>query len=139
MEHLTTNKMPNIGHISVIHIWSKKRCFTLLWATPKWNNNVYQTTLVRTMISWKRLPGNLYQTGQTGNRARQQRDWERVCVWEMAYSWKRKMASVIKQTIREKHLWWTYDKLKYLSDLSLGKMFDDCRISAARILCWKML
>ncbi len=32
------------------------------------------------MISWKRLPVVLYQTGQTGNRARQQRDRESVCV-----------------------------------------------------------
>jgi hypothetical protein len=30
-----------------------------------------------------------------------------------------------------------YDKEKYLSDLRLGKIFYDCRISAARILCQK--
>ncbi len=32
------------------------------------------------MITWKWLPGFLYQTGDEGKRARQRRDRKRVCV-----------------------------------------------------------
>jgi hypothetical protein len=47
------------------------------------------------MITWKCLPGILYQTEGEGKRARQQRGIERVCVRGRA-SGEREMVSAIK-------------------------------------------
>jgi hypothetical protein len=48
------------------------------------------------MISWKWMPGFLYQTDDEGKRARQQRDRKRERVLETEHCWKRGIASAIK-------------------------------------------
>ncbi len=45
------------------------------------------------------MPEFLYQMEETGNRERQYRDRERVCVREKEHSWKKGIA--IKKTVRE--------------------------------------
>ncbi len=47
------------------------------------------------------MPEFLYQMEETGNRERQYRDRESVCVCETEHSWKRGIASAIKKTVRE--------------------------------------
>jgi hypothetical protein len=53
------------------------------------------------MITWKCLPGILYQMEGEGKRARQRRDIERVCLRSRTLQ-ERKIASAIKKTVREK-------------------------------------
>jgi hypothetical protein len=53
------------------------------------------------MITWKCLPGILYQKEGEGKRARQRRDIERACLRSRALR-ERKIASAIKKTVREK-------------------------------------
>ncbi len=50
--------------------WKKWLVIGILWATSKWNNDVYQNSLLRSMIKWKYLPEILYQTESEGKRAR---------------------------------------------------------------------
>ncbi len=36
----------------------------ILWATSKWNNDEVSISLLRSIISWKGMPGFLYQTNE---------------------------------------------------------------------------
>ncbi len=53
------------------------------------------------MIGCKGLPG-FYIRWKEGGREQDSRETERECVWEAEYCSKRKIASAIKQTVREK-------------------------------------
>ncbi len=72
----------------------------LLWATSKWNNDVNRISSLRSMIRWKWMPGLLYQMIEMGERVRQRRDRKRERVWEAEHSWKWRIVSAIKLTIR---------------------------------------
>ncbi len=72
-----------------------------MWATSKWNNDVVWISSLRSMIRWKWMSGFLYQTSNAGERARQRRDRKRARVWETEHCRKRRIASAIKQTVRE--------------------------------------
>ncbi len=66
----------------------------ILWAASKWNNDVVQISLLRSMIRWKCTTGFLYQTNEAGERARQPRDRKRERETEHSLKWE--IASAMK-------------------------------------------
>jgi len=74
----------------------------VLWATSKWNNDVSQISLLRTMIRWKWMPRFLYKIIETGRgQDRGETERECVCVRERGRAWKWRIESAIKGTITE--------------------------------------